>query len=144
MKKSFVLFALASCINLNANAVEWVPLAESNNEDTRVYLDTDSVQSYTKRFPLSDPSSSYMSGFAQFTYLSNHKAIKQGHYYTKYYFIVNCDDNSYYTPMYNIYDVEDHVVSRYNDKHFSANDLSVAFPGTLASYVIKEICFFNS
>ena len=144
MKRLWLSLVLMSSASFNASAVEWVTLAESNSDDTVVYLDADSVQPYTKNIPLSNTTSNYISGFAQFTYLRNHSALKRGWYYTKYFFIVNCDDNSYYMPTYNVYDVNDHVVTRFNNKHFSANDFNVAFPETLGSYVVSEICFLSA
>lgn len=145
MKKLSVLLVLSAHLsaNVSANAVDWVALAESNDANVQVYLDIDSIKPYTKHIVLDGSSSKYMSGFSRFSYLDEHEYIKKGWSYTQYYFIVNCDDNSYYTPNFNVYDAQDKVLDSYHNKYFSANDFNMAFPNSLGSFVIHDMCLFS-
>lgn len=145
MRKLSVFFVLnlCFCASINASAVDWVPLAESNNANVQVYLDIDSVKPYTKEIFLDNSDSSYMSGFAHFAYLEDHEYRKKGWYYRQYYFIVDCEDNSYYTPVFNTYDAQDRVIDSYRNKYFTANDFDIAFPNSLGNFVIHDMCLFS-
>lgn len=145
MQKLSELLVMTVCIfaSITASAVDWVALAESNDDNVQVYLDIDSIKPYTKQIPLGGADSNYMSGFAHFSYLDEHEYRKKGWSYTQYYFIVNCDDNSYYTPRFNVYNSKDKVLESYHNKYFSANDFNIAFPNSLGYFVIHDMCLFS-
>lgn len=145
MRKLPALFVLSACLfaSITSSAVDWVALAESNDANVQVYLDTDSIKPYTKQIALDSSSGKYMSGFARFSYLDKHEYREKGESYTQYYFIVNCDDNSYYTPRFNVYDAQDRVLDSYHNKYFSANDFNIGFPNSLGSFVIHDMCLFS-
>ncbi len=145
MKKLSILFLSSSFLfnSISANAVDWVALAESNDANIQVYLDIDSIKPYPKQVVLGSPDSNYMSGFAHFSYLDEHEYRKKDWSYTQYYFIVNCDDNSYYTPRFNVYNSKDKVLESYHNKYFSANDFNIAFPNSLGYFVIHDMCLFS-
>lgn len=145
MQKLSELLVMTVCIfaSITASAVDWVALAESNDDNVQVYLDIDSIKPYPRQVVLGSADSNYMSGFAHFSYLDEHEYRKKGWSYTQYYFIVNCDDNSYYTPRFNIYNSKDKVLESYHNKYFSANDFNIAFPNSLGYFVIHDMCLFS-
>lgn len=145
MSKLLGLLLSTSCLctSINAGAVDWVALAESTDTNVQVYLDIDSIKPYEKEIMLDNSDSSYMSGFAHFSYLDDHEYRKKGWYYMQYYFIVNCDDNTYYTPVFNAYDAQNRVVGSHRNKYFTANDFNIAFPNSLGNFVIHDMCLFS-
>ena len=80
MQKLSELLVMTVCIfaSITASAVDWVALAESNDDNVQVYLDIDSIKPYTKQIPLGSADSNYMSGFAHFSYLDEHEYRKKG------------------------------------------------------------------
>ena len=138
MKKFLAVLVAGLCIN--ANASNWMEIAVSSDNNTKIYLDIDSVKPYTK-YVSSD--GDYVSGFAQHTYINNHELREDGFYYTKFFYIVDCKNSTFYTPSSITYGFKDEVVDSYDRGYVLSNSFKMAFPDTLGESIVTNMCIAN-
>lgn len=140
MKKLLSFLALGFFSTI-VSATNWIDLGKSKDNNLQVFLDSDSIRTYSQRVPLSSSNDSYISAFVQTTYINKHENRKKGWYYSKSFVIVNCEEESSYSPSAITYGFKDEVINSHQDKNFMKSDFNVAFPETIGETIMSAICY---
>ena len=138
MIKMLTAYLCFGIISVSANAAEWIDLGKSDNNNTQIFIDFDSVQPYTMR------GKNYVSGFVQYTYINKHENRKNGWYYSKVLTVANCEKKSLGSVAGVVYGFKNEVIESSENKYFNESDMNIVFPETQGELIVDMMCYINN
>lgn len=133
---------------LAANAVDWVDLGKSSDNNFQNFLDYDSVKRQdiqvmkTGGFTPYENQPKYISAIFQTTYINDNPLRKTGMYYSKQQWFISCEKQTFYINAWIDYGFKNEVVNSGQPKKnfLLESDFNYAFPDTAGGDAIEQAC----
>lgn len=143
-----VLLAILLALPMTSNAVDWIDLGKSKDNNIQSFLDYDSVKRKDIRvikssgFTSYEDQPKYISAVFQSTYINKNPLRKKGFYYSKQQWFISCEEQTYFVDAHVIYGFKDEVMESWKSPKgtLSESDFSYAFPETMGSNNIEQAC----